>query len=256
MPFFKAGSRLVYYAHVPKCGGMAVASYLAARFGEIAFHDRRFAALPEPSRWSRSSPQHVDAATLDRLIPLDFFDACFAIVRHPVGRAVSSFHFQKELERTIPEDMGFSDWLERLPDILARDRFAFDNHIRPMAEIVPAGATLFHIEHGLDALIPWLDGVEGAARGDRVLPPENARGAYAGASGARVRPTAEDLDRIATIYAADFDRFGYVPDAPRPLRPAPPLNPEFRAARDRDLQRLGLPWQRLRLRLRRRLRRI
>ena len=157
MPIFRAGEKLVYYAHVPKCGGSAVGWYLDERFGPLAFTDRRHTAQPAAARWSRTSPQHIDRGSLARLFPQGFFDAVFTIVRHPVARIVSAYHFQLEVEASIPQDTGFSDWLADLEEQLEEDPFAFDNHVRPMSDIVPEGAQVFHMEHGLDALVGWFD---------------------------------------------------------------------------------------------------
>lgn len=225
MPFFRIDSGLVYYAHVPKCGGSSVRNYLRERFGPLGFQDLGHMTRPEAQRWTRSSPQHVDVQTLERLIPPDFFAARFAVVRHPVGRAVSTYHFQLEVERTIPTGTGFSDWLARIEAERARDPFAYDNHTRPMTEIVPAGSRIFHIEHGLDPLVDWLDSLAGEASGPRAIPPENTRGAHVKVASAPVTPSGEDLRQIERLYAGDFRRFGYrigekMPGTPPPEPPA------------------------------------
>lgn len=233
MPMFRAGPRLVYYAHVPKCGGSAVEEYLAERFGAIGLFDKKYLSIPEAERWSKTSPQHIDATSLSRLIPPEMFDAIFTIVRHPVARLVSAYHFQLELERTIPEDMSFTAWLGEIET--GNDPFAYDNHMRPMAEIVPEGADVFYLEHGLDALVPWFDALTGNADGPRAIAHINKRGEYAGGGGERVRPGADDLATIARLYAEDFARFGYTPEDKAPKATPPVLSAEALAARDRDL---------------------
>ncbi len=67
MPIIRADSKLIFFAHVPKCGGSAVQTYLNNRFGPLAFEDRRFLSVPERKRWSKTSPQHVDVETLNRM---------------------------------------------------------------------------------------------------------------------------------------------------------------------------------------------
>ena len=253
MPFFKTSGKLVFYAHVPKCGGVSITDYLSTRFGPVAFSDSRHMTQPEALRWTRTSPQHVDTASLARLLPPGMIDACFTIVRHPVARLVSIYHFQKEVERAIDADMGFSDWLARAEESLAADRFRYDNHLRPMDEIVPEGATVFHMEHGLDALIPWLDRVAGNSLGPRAIPHENIRGQYVRAEGGRAQPSDEDIRHIARLYAVDFHRFGYDPGGRAPKAPAPVLEPGFAAARDRDLRRMNHPVSRLFRKVRRKL---
>ncbi|WP_171060842.1 sulfotransferase family 2 domain-containing protein [Poseidonocella sp. HB161398] len=227
MPIFKAADKLVYYAHVPKCGGSSVNWYLAQRFGKLAFSDSRHTDRPPAQRWSRSSPQHVDCASLARLFPEGFFDAAFAIVRHPVARLVSAYHFQRDVEKTVPAATGFGEWLEDIAERRAADPFVFDNHVRPMDEIVPEGAAVFHAEHGLDAIIDWLDALTGSTAGPRALPRINEQGQNAGTARDRAVPGPADLARIDALYARDLERFGYRTGTPAPLAAAPEL-PEAR----------------------------
>lgn len=253
MPIIRAGTRLVFYAHVPKCGGSAVQDYLHARFGSLAFEDRQHLAQPETHRWTATSPQHVDVASLNRLFPEGFFDAAFTIVRHPVARLVSAYHFQLEVERTIAPETGFSAWLDHIAQARETTPFAYDNHIRPMTELVPDGAQVFHLEHGLDALVPWLDMITGDNVGPRAVGRSNERGAHGGGGGARVVPTPEDLARIEALHGADLTRFGYEIDSRAPLSPAPVLSPKAIAARDAELRSLTARARQVKSALKRRL---
>lgn len=255
MPIIRAGSRLVFYAHVPKCGGSAVQDYLHARFGALGFEDRQHLAQPPVRRWTATSPQHVDVASLNRLFPAGFFDAVFTIVRHPVARLVSAYHFQLEVEKTISPDLGFSAWLAQIAESRDTAPFAHDNHTRPMTELVPGGAQVFHLEHGLDALVPWLDAITGETTGPRAVGHSNARGAHGGGSGARAVPGPADLALITRLYGDDFTRFGYEPDRRAPLAPAPILSPEIVAARDAELRSLGARAKRVKSALKQRLKR-
>lgn len=250
MPLLKADGKLIYYAHVPKCGGSSIAFYLEDRFGPLGLYERAFLSRPEAERWSRTSPQHIDAAALETIIPLSYIDAVFAVVRHPVARAVSTYHFQREVEGTIPHNQSFSDWLA---EVEAAPRYAFDNHVASMDRLVPDGAEIFHLEHGLDPLVAWLDLVTGTTDGPRAILPENRRGAYAAVSSGKVQPTSKDLDRIAAIYAADFARFGYSLGSRQPLAPPRDVTPERAAEAQRAIRRMSTPVARLRRRLRRRL---
>lgn len=256
MPFFRTENQLVYYAHVPKCGGSAIARYLEDRFGPLGFYDDSFhKKRARKTAWSATSPQHVDAGTLESLLPATLFDAMFAVVRHPVPRSVSTYHFQCEVEGRIPADLSFSDWLARL-EAEGFAMFAYDNHILPMTMLVPEGATVFHLEHGLDPLVVWLDLLSGQTNGSRVIMPENARGALVAATSGKVVPTDADIACIGRIYAADFARFGYRPDRANPVAPAPRLTADFVVERDRAIRAMQHPVARLRQRLQRRLRRM
>ena len=228
--------------------GFAEALLMAAhpdRFGPLALVDTGHLARPPERRWSRTSPQHVDRASLARLFPDGFFAASFAVVRHPVSRLVSAYHFQREVEGAAPEGTGFSDWLADLPERLAEEPFAFDNHVRPMDEMVPEGAEIFHLEHGLDAIVPWIDAVAGGGDGPRAIPKVNEKAP----GGAKAVPTEADLARIAQVYAADFARFGYRPGEKAPLAPPPAVDERVRRAAEAERRRDASPAGRLRRRL-------
>lgn len=226
MPLMRAGSQLLYYAHVPKCAGSAVEHYLKDRFGKLAFIDTGY--LKQATPWTRTSPQHIDRFAFARLFPDGFIDATFAIVRHPTTRLISAWHFQSEVEKSLPEGMIFSDWLKTLRTSWEQDPFAFDNHTRPMDDIVPGNAYVFHLEHGLDGMIPWLDRLTGNEAGPRAIAEVNKRGQNAKASGQKVTPSAADLKLIQDIYRADFERFGYKIDGSAPQFDRPGVRPSLR----------------------------
>ncbi|ETX13231.1 hypothetical protein OCH239_12700 [Roseivivax halodurans JCM 10272] len=255
MPLFKAADRLVYYAHVPKCGGSAIAYYLIDRFGPLGFYDSFYHDRPDETPWTRTSPQHVDVRALETLLPARFFDAMFAVVRHPVPRTVSTYHFQREVEKRIPDETSFSEWLKGLED-KGTPRFEYDNHVLPMDQLVPEGATIFHLEHGLDGLVHWCDLLTGRKDGPRAVTPENARGMLVDVKSEKAIPTEEDIARIGRIYDADFERFGYTLDRRDPSTPPPELTEAFLAERDRALDTMQRPVFRLKRWIRRRLQRV
>ncbi len=217
MPLCRIGTKLIYFCHVPKCGGTAVEKYLENRFGRLAFLDPHFYAMDAENRWPKSSPQHIPDQELTRLFPAGFFDASFAIIRHPVDRLASVFLYQRLLEKRIAKDVRFENWLEILADQKAENPYIYDNHIRPMIDFVPKTANVFRLEDGLAAVIDWLDSQAMDASGPRQIPPANVladRLAHANQAKIEftVSPAARDL--ISDIYRVDFERFGYAPAAP------------------------------------------
>lgn len=252
MPLIRAGTLLIHFTHVPKCGGSAIEAYLKARFGLVAMLDDRHHFQPVERRWSLTSPQHMSLETHKRLFPDGFIDHNFAAVRHPVARIVSVFHFQREIEKQPSAQVSFSAWLETLPKMMQDDPFIFDNHVRPMTELVPEGAKIFHLEHGLDAMVPWFDKLTQTNDGPRAVRPANERKSRGGAP--KVKPSPDDLNVIAEIYAADFARFGYTPGQKAPHAQPPELSRDFIVERDAELARAIRPGAWLRDKLTRAMR--
>ena len=203
MPIVRTDRKLIYFCHVPKCGGAAVTRYLKDRFGSVAFFHNRYFDYKDP--WNKTSPQHVSADDLSTLFPIGFFDAMFAVVRNPVARMISEYHYLRDGVCSIPLEQTFSNWLTEIPTAYTKNRFLLDNHLRPMCEIVPPSATIFKLEDGLDQVIGYLDDLCGSKSDLRTIERFHARDE-------RIEPvtaTAEDIALVERIYSRDYDRYGY-----------------------------------------------
>ena len=224
MPLARIGSKLVYFAHIPKCAGTAIEDYLQDRFGPLALLDRGH--LMARTRWTRSSPQHVVWADLKRLFPDGFFEAGFAVVRHPTMRLRSVFHWQRDWERAIPADTTLEGFVDMAARMRRNSATRFDNHLRPMHRFVPEetssqGFRIFRLEDGLTPLIGWLDRIAGHDDGPRQIAFRNETAQRLG-TGFQPAPVSDATHaRIAALYADDFARFGYDPDV-NPLKEARP----------------------------------
>lgn len=165
MPITRVNDKLIYFAHIPRCAGCGIENYLRKRFGPVAFLDRRFLAVPQEERWTKSSPQHMTRDAMERLFPEAFFDASFAVVRDPADRLRSVFLRQRDIEQTLPADTDFQSWLSTLP----LSYFELDNHTRPMLDFLPKGCRIFWLEDGLEPLVAWLDALAGDTNGPRRI---------------------------------------------------------------------------------------
>ncbi len=207
--------KLIYFAHVPKCAGTTVETYLGARFGPLGLLDSRFAKRPLQEAWSLSPPQHMPEPVRRDLLPDTLFDALFATVRHPATRLRSVFLFQREIERAIPQKTSFPGWIGTLARSLATDPYALHGHLRPMNEYVPREARVFRIENGLAPLVSWLDELaqeenpECSVKHMNVTSERIAKSLPAGRKPPTIQLNKPVLERISEIYAADYDRFGY-----------------------------------------------
>lgn len=211
MPIIRHGGQLIHFAHVPKCAGTAVVRYITNRTGPMAFWDSRFLEVPHRQRWTKSSPQHVPLAALERLFPPGFFDARFAVVRHPVDRMAAVYLFQLEKEGSVPAQTRFEDWLRALPDLPADRPFIFDNHIRPMVDFVPGDAVVFRMEDGLDRVQAWIDTALGLAPDPEhpQIPRINTRYRRLGGKVLEFEISDKARTLVEEVFAMDYERFGY-----------------------------------------------
>jgi hypothetical protein len=223
MPIFRINTDLHYFAHVPKCGGTAVETYLNRRFGKMAFQEPIRPNVTQAQRWTRTMPQHVTAAELDLIIPRDWISSSFATVRHPVRRMISVFCFWRDHVRPcIPADADFNEWCAEAIPRMASDPFRYDGHLQPQTAFLPEGARIFRLEDGLEAIPLHIDSLTGTSNGPPDVPTMLV--AKWRAAGTPPVPTEATLSLIAEAYAGDFARFGYeIPQSVAAVRALPDL---------------------------------
>ena len=153
MPIFLAGEKLVYFAHVPKCGGTSVEGSIQRCGVRIAMKDAQF--WSRPNKWYKTSPQHIQLKHLKKIFPDDFFHISFAVVRNPASRFLSAFNHAQIAGRIAidEEPLNFTRKIKKQKDYLAKEH---DNHFVPSCHIVPQDAKVFRLEEGMDSLRAWL----------------------------------------------------------------------------------------------------
>ncbi len=247
MPLFRINDQLHYFAHVPKCGGTSIEIYLAERFGPIGLRDLDRFKLPPNLRWSRTSPQHIPAETLRRMIPADWIASSFAVVRNPIRRAISSFYYARDKNRHLPLSTEFNAWFLEAARWIPEDPFRLDGHFAAQTSFVPEGARIFRLEDGLEQLVPYLDGLAGNSNTPRSIPVVNV-GRWRSEEDAP-RLTDLTLALLHQVYAEDFARFGYafpvhtaeaaaLPDLPVLAATGRPPVPRRRSLRHRAIRYL------------------
>lgn len=212
MPFFRAEAKLVYFAHVPKCAGTAVETYLRDLRGvKLAFLDHCYLKRPAETRWNVTSPQHIDQDALATLIPQGFFDLQFALVRHPVQRLVSAWRYQSYYQKVLDAGQGFSEFVASL-DTAQIGRIGWcDNHFLPQVRFLlkDEACRLFRLEDGLGLVKSWLDGLFDGPAPEGEIAPNNRLSDLVPEDLPETLATAADIKRIKRLYSDDFERFGY-----------------------------------------------
>ena len=153
MPIIKANNKLVFFAHVPKCGGTTIQSRLLKNDIHLSYY------INPPARLQSHKviPQHTLAHDIAILFNDGFFDNYFAVIRDPVKRFLSAYAYNKH--HGLNE--GFDQFLQLLKTDFAQNgthlqnRF-INNHFSPMAHLIPEGSKIFHLEDGLDAVFEWI----------------------------------------------------------------------------------------------------
>ncbi|MBG6174926.1 hypothetical protein IWQ55_002751 [Labrenzia sp. EL_208] len=153
MPIFKVNQKLVYFAHIPKCGGSALEAALRASDIEISFLDSQFWVRGK-DRWCNSSPQHIPHSVRQLLFKDALFDYEFAVVRDPVERFLSAFNNNR---KKIGGLVSFDAFLRKTEKrVSSHDDYwgaRFDNHFLPSSRFVSGQANIFFLSNGLDAAL-------------------------------------------------------------------------------------------------------
>lgn len=242
MPIFRIDDKLHYFVHIPKCGGASVETYLIDRFGgPLGIWDMGKDALPRTHIWTRTSPQHISAAVLEQLVPRDWMASSFAVVRHPLRRLVSAFCFSRDVVGRIPLNTEFNAWFEDAATWIGKEPYRNGGHLETQGTFIPRDTRIFRLEDGLQAIIPYLDGLAGNSDGPREVPVRNV-GRWRG-NEAPIQLTQRTLDLVNQVYAADLEQFGYTPAtsldelAALPDLPVLPTTGQTPAGNTRSLQK-------------------
>jgi Sulfotransferase family len=247
MPIFRIDKDLHYYAHVPKCGGSSVEHYLVDRFGPMGLRDMGEKLVHPTLRWTRTTPVHIPAVALARIIPPDWIVSSFAVVRHPVRRLISAFFHGRDVARRIPLSADFNEWFAEVSVWIGKDPYRNGGHLEQQVSFIPPDSRIFRLEDGLEPVVDYLDSLAGNTDGPREIAPKNV-GRWRNEEAPPVL-TPATLDLVTRLYAEDFARFGYelpsntdaaasLPDLPALATTGEPPVPRKRGIRERTIRYL------------------
>ena len=143
---------------------------------------------------------HLDAEDIKQLLPPGL-DYSFAVVRNPMKRIISQYHFQTSV--SLLSRFSFSTWLRVVFEAALIEPRLYDNHIRPQSDLIPDTAKIFRLEDGWEEMIKWFDEVT-----ESSVPNLNV-GHLLKSKKKALAISLQDVEMIENFYRIDYDRLGY-----------------------------------------------
>lgn len=210
MPIFKINNKLILFTHIPKCGGTSIETYFLEIGAKISFYDNKIYGIPEEKRWNKSSPQHIDGASFQRLFSNDFFDHKFIICRHPLSRLKNAFGYHKFVEKTVDLGLTLEDFVQNNLLGAATEIGKLDHHFKPQYTFLPSGWTydLFKFETGMTKVKQYIDMCALSAPSLKSMPHSmKAKTTLKKVTDSYL--SNKSIELVQEIYSKDFELFGY-----------------------------------------------
>ena len=136
--------------HIPKTGGTALNHF----FKLMGFAEHFGTENHSIRSTMRCPPQHYHYDILDQILNISSFDFCFAVVRNPIERCWSDYHWAKKNTALSETNLLFDDWVQLVLEKYKENPFYLANHIRPQSDFVgPYIKKIFKFEDGLESAL-------------------------------------------------------------------------------------------------------
>lgn len=208
MPIFRLETKSVLFAHIPKTAGSSIED-LFSELGWQTTELDRYEGVLSANHLRRCSPQHMHADLLESIYRVEKFDFSFAVVRHPVDRALSEFGFRngQKLHGDVHENEVSTWWMAQKSE-LKRNSFHLDNHLRHQHEFVLENMEIYKYEEDLGRLHSKIISL---TRAEKSLDyePEMPHVNKSANSNNRIQISRQISKNVARYYRRDMKLFGY-----------------------------------------------
>ncbi|MGR5254314.1 sulfotransferase family 2 domain-containing protein [Vibrio astriarenae] len=141
MPVMVKGNESVLFIHIPKSGGSSYEAIMK-NLGYRELLSIRGMPLSK-LKFLKCTPQHMHAEMLSSWLNVNDLDRVVTIVRDPYKRFMSEYSWQLKQGITKLEP---GDWVENTMEQYCKNKFVYDNHIRPQSDFILKGAEIFQLE--------------------------------------------------------------------------------------------------------------
>lgn len=194
MPLYRIKDKLVFFVHVPKTGGTSVEKALES-VGKVCL-DKKIEGFPAPS-------QHFHAEIYNKLLPEDFYDRGFMIVRNPFTRLISEYRHKYSREKT--KNLDFDAWVKKSFSTYQSNSYVHQNHIRPQVEFISPSVDIFKFEDGIQQCIDNITAYSGLEQ--RIILTREKLFEKTPIPARR-----DTFRRVADFYRNDFRKLDYDPE--------------------------------------------
>jgi len=209
MPIIRFKNKIVYFSHIPKCGGTSVENFLKIIVGtNLSFLDQKSYEI-NSSPWSMSSAQHITGHHVSKLFPETFFDEFFTVIRNPFDRFCSAFAYQKYVFKRINPKLDVNQFADNLEYYKALHLGQFDNHFLPQINFLYPGVPYkaFKLENGLDGVKKYIGSIFDIDVSDVRMPHSLKQPNEIGLNSGKLDNNSKRI--IMKIYKTDFEKFNY-----------------------------------------------
>ncbi len=193
MPLFRHKSRLIHFIHIPKTGGTSIEHSLIKSGAIQALFNRK------RNKFSKVTMQHLHYEYYKLIIPEDFADWTFAVVRNPYERMISEY--KMKIIKIRQSDQSFDSFVQESLERCKLNKQHRDNHIRCQKDFLADYAQIFKIEDGLETPLKL------ACRKLQIrfsgLPKMNI------GTDKKIKASKKTLKLIQAFYLDDFEAFKY-----------------------------------------------